>query len=338
MLSGYGTSSGDVSPTTSEPSSSDIVLRFAVAGDSRGSDRGFYDGSDDGTNGRIIQKLLNNAKQLNPQPKFFVGVGDLIAGSPSKIPAEIKAQLTNFRSHFTSVYPIEFFYPGIGNHEIKGSLEGEKAFNESFPEFAANPDVHFLEGYNNTVWYIDHGDARFFYLNSNHPRDSVNNMAEDHTISGRQLEWLKKNIDPSKKHNIYFIHEPAFGTWKAGDNLDRDPYLRNLFWEVVDKSNGPLVFVAHEHLYSRRHINSDFNETVNGKTFKWTKNVYQITAGGFGGPLNGTYTDKKNVDTDPPCIAKYNYVVIDILKDGSYHGRAIDENGKILDQFIQAWQ
>ncbi|MDP4090316.1 MAG: metallophosphoesterase [Bacillota bacterium] len=300
------------SGTQKENTNTQPELRFAVMADSRGSDNGI--------NASVIKKTLNEIKKATPQPSFAVMPGDLVGGSGSY--EKIKAQLQYFKDTITKYYPIDFFYPGFGNHEASAGLEGEKAFGEVFSEFKAN----FLEGMNKTVYFFDSSECRFYMLNSNH-------SGESHTISSRQLDWVKTNTDPGKLHNFYFFHEPAYPTGPhIGSSLDADKMMRDKLWEAIDRSNGPMVFCGHEHFYTRRHINSDFNETVNGQSFNFIKSVYQVTTGTFGAPFYHEYLDKRNVDVPP--VAEYHYAIVDIIKD-KIQVTVYNLDGKAIDSFEQ---
>ncbi len=290
----------------------DAPFRFVVMADSRGSDKGI--------NTKAISKTFESIKKIDPQPQFAVMPGDLVGGAESY--SEIKAQLLNFKNTVTKYYPIDFFYPGFGNHEASAGTDGELAFEEVFSEIKAN----FLEGYHNTVYYFDKNDTRFYMLNSNHP-------GEGHIISDAQLNWIKANTDTNKKHNLYFFHEPAFPSGShVGSSLDANQLQRDKFWEIIDQSVNPIAFCGHEHNYTRRHINSDFNETINGRAFKFSKLVYQVTTGTFGAPVYKDYTDKKNVDVPP--IPEYHFTVIDI-SNNKIQITVYNLDGKVLDQFEQ---
>ncbi|MDO8685786.1 MAG: metallophosphoesterase, partial [Clostridiales bacterium] len=260
-----------------------------MAGDSRGNDFG--------VNAKVVRQTMESIKAMSPQPQFMLMLGDLV--DSVKTTDEMKKQLANFKSIITEYYPIDFFYPGIGNHEMMNGVEGHKAFFEVFSEFQAN----FLEGYERTVYYFDHGNTRFFMLNSDF-------YGERHLVSDTQREWLKSNLQTSKVgRNFFFIHEPAYPTGaNAGSSLDYYRLERNKLWEVVDSASSPLFFCSHEHNYTRRHIDSSFNETVNGVAYNFKNTVYQITTGGFGAPLYTEYSSKKNVNV-PPVVA-HHYVVV----------------------------
>lgn len=309
---------------------SEIAFRFVVSSDSQGVDEGLKNGVDDGT-GPGLDAVLNQIKNLDYQPQFIIGAGDLVAGTMGKIPSELQEQLTNFRTHYTKVFDINTFLPVIGNHEQKGSIECQEMFTSMFSEFTERQDVHFCEGYNNTVWYYDDvkSNTRIFALNTNNPK-------EEHKITGKQLEWLKSNINPAMGQNIFIMHEPAYSTWHYGNALDRQVQARDEFWDVVERANNPMVFCGHEHLYSRKLINSRFDETIGGNTYSHEKQVYQIHIGGFGGGTNGTANNYKGVVTRPESMGVHHFAVVDILKDGRIHVQAIDKDGNLLDEFVQA--
>ncbi len=310
---------GSITDNEGEPSSNistaprkDISLRFAVMADCRGSDRGI--------NEKAVVKTLENIEKLAPQPQFAVMPGDLVEGSTGF--SEEKTQLQYFKDTITKYYPIGFFYPGFGNHEASAGAKGEQAFEEVFPEIEAN----FLEGYHKTVYYFDYNNARFYMLNSNHP-------GEDHMISDTQLNWIKANSDPACKYNFYFFHEPAYPTGAhVGSSLDVNKLQRDKLWEIIDSTESPMVFCGHEHNYTRRHINSDFNETVNGRIFKFNKLIYQVTTGTFGAPIYKDYTNKKNVDIPP--IPEYHFAVVDVSKS-KVRVTVYNLDEKVIDSFEQ---
>ena len=289
-----------------------VNLRFVVLADSRGTNNGI--------NLPIVKKTFEKIKQLLPQPGFAIMPGDLTDGSSSS--STVKSQLEYFKKTITGYYPESFFYPGIGNHEVTSGIGGEQAFGQVFSGVQAN----FLDGYNGTVYYFDRGDTRFFMLNSDHP-------GEIHKVSDRQLNWLKANIDPGKKHNLFFMHEPPYPTGPhVGSSLDVYKLQRDELWDVIDSSNGPMVFCGHEHFYTRRHINSDFNEKLQGMDFKFDKLVYQVTVGSFGAPLYSGYKDKKDIDVLP--ISQYHFAVVDI-NGSSVKVSVYNVDGALIDQFEQ---
>ena len=303
-------SAAEQPPSDADTNTAKESIRFIVLADSRG--------SDNGVNSEIVKSILSEVQKLSPQPEFAVMPGDLTDGSKNY--EGIKGQLDYFKQIITGYYPVKFYYPGIGNHEMRAGKAGEKAFSETFDEF----DAEFLDGYNRTSYYFDVGDARLFMLNSDH-------TGEKHKIEGDQLDWLKSNIDPEKSYHLFFLHEPPYPTGaEAGNSLDSAPEARDAFWEVVDNSNNPIVFCGHEHNYSRRLVDSSFNQKIGGKSFKYDKAVMQVISGGFGAPLYTEYTEKKNMIIPP--IPQYHYTVVDMNEDG-LNIQAINIDGDIIDTF-----
>lgn len=277
-------------------------------------------GYDEGINSDVIAKTLEEIKKLSPQPSFAVIPGDLISETSSY--SEAKDQLLHFRNTISQYYPVEFFYPGFGNHEAAPGKKGEQAFEDVFGEINAN----FLEDYHKTVYYFDKYNTRFYMLNSSH-------HGEKDMISDTQLDWITTNTDKSKLHNVFFFHQPAYPTGDhIGSSLDVNRLQRDRLWQIIDASENPIVFCGHEHNYSRRHIDSDFNEVIEGQSFSYSRVVYQITAGTFGGPPSWTYGDARDVDVPP--IPDYGYTVVDI-NESIIHVTAYNLEGKIIDDFEQ---
>ncbi|OCZ49833.1 metallophosphoesterase [Dehalobacter sp. TeCB1] len=311
----------NIMPTPSVPSpqiqtdtqiGKDDSFRFVVMADCRGPDQGISD--------EAVKKTFTCIKKLIPQPSFAVMPGDLIGGAGSY--SQEMVELQHFKDTITQYYPISFFYPGFGNHEATAGLGGVRAFGEVFSEFQAD----FLESYQKTVYFLNKGDARFYMLNSNYP-------GEDHMVSNTQLEWLKLNTDPQKKYNFYFFHEPAFPTGDhVGSSLDANKLQRDKLWQIIDQSKNPLVFCGHEHDYSRRHINSDFNETIGDQVFTYSHSVFQVTAGTFGAPVYSGYKDKKDVDVAP--IPEYHFAVVDV-DNSKIQVTVYNLNLEIIDSFVQ---
>jgi hypothetical protein len=295
-------------PIAKFPKARDTV-RFVVLADSRGTDTGI--------NSVVIRKTLSAIKGLSSQPEFAIIPGDLVNGSKDK--NLFREQLVYFKKIITEYYPISFFYMGLGNHEVVCD-DGEKIFKEFF----GGKKVTFLKRYNETVYCMDLGHTLLFMLNTDHPD-------EIHTVSEKQLSWVQRHIDRSKKHTIFFMHEPSYPTgYHIGGSQDSDPYRRNELWNLIDTVNGPMVFCGHEHFYSRRHIDKFYNEIVKGKKYSYEKSVFQVTIGGFGGPLTDHFDNKTGVDIPP--IGHYHFAVVDAAPD-SVRVTVFNPEGEILDRF-----
>lgn len=274
--------------------------RFVVLGDSRG--------EPNGVNEEVLRDLMSQIKELKPQPKFILFGGDMVNGGD-----DMAEQLAFWKDIMDDYYPVEMVYPAIGNHE-----DSESTFSDAFPHLPNDQ----VEGYGRTVYYFDYGNARFFVLNSN----------RGHKITSEQRAWLKKNVkDNRKTHNFAIWHEPAFPTSShVGSSLDRNERERNELWDILDDHGGTMVFVSHEHTYTRRHINPETTETPDGAKFTFDRKIYQITTGAAGAPLVSKFKSKSGVDVPPRDV--YHYVVVDVKND-RVSLKAFDDENRLIDSF-----
>ncbi|MEI6602727.1 MAG: metallophosphoesterase [Clostridia bacterium] len=291
--------------------------RFVFLADSRGSDGGI--------NEPVLKKLLKKIKALKPQPEYIVFGGDLITGSTDV--ATYEAQLQTFADCYSKYFPLETLLPVFGNHEEYSStndLVHEQIFGAFFSQFTPTAD---LEGYNRTVYYKDlgAGDARLVVLNSYH-------VGEINQITKRQFEWFQtaslvsNGVEPKTK--FVFLHSPPYPTGgHVGSALDMFPKERDKFWKVVDNTNYIALFCGHEHIYSRRLVDSSFNPS-------FQREVNQVIAGAAGAiSMSALYTSKKGIIVPPKSV--YHFVVVDV-KEKETKVKAISIKGKTIDQFTVA--
>jgi len=267
-----------------------IDFRFIVAADCRG--------SFNGVNTTVVHQILSQITTLSPAPVFFVIPGDMINGGSNSF-GTLTSQLRTFKDAVTpTYYPATFFYPGVGNHETNSASTTcaiDSAFNTVFSEFTA---AEFYPGFGKTAYYFDYGNSRFFMLNSNHAGSS-------YVIDSSQREWMAGKLT-GKTHYFVFLHAPAYPTGAhVGSSLDVNTTERDAFWQLLDDNNVSMVFVGHEHNYTRRHVDSANKSSFN-------HSIYQVTTGSFGAPLTTTYTSTLNVDIPP--IAANHFAVVDVTE------------------------
>ena len=281
--------------------------RFVFFADTRG--------DNNGVNKTVLTKILQLIKALSPQPEYIIAGGDLVGGSTSD--SAYTSQLQNFKGIMTAYYPMKMILPGFGNHEEIGSYNNshEKIFQNIFNEF---PKTSSLNGYYNTVYYVDDGDVRLIMLNSDF-------QGQSHEIANAQLDWLKSSTKAGNNMiKIAFLHEPAYPTGaNIGYSLDVLPAKRDDFWQVIDNNNVMALFCGHEHNYSRRIIDKSFSSL-------YTRPVNQITAGTAGAPIYTQYTSKKGVVVPPNPV--YHFAIIDIGKSSTTI-TAISIDSKVIDKF-----
>jgi hypothetical protein len=93
--------------------------------------------------------------------------------------------------------------------------------------------------------------------------------------------------------------------------------------------SGSTMTVArwgHEHNYSRRLINSSFNED----DYTFNHRISQIITGGAGAPLNSNLRDSRNLINGPLGI--YHYIIVDVVgSEALFYVLGI--NNVLLDSF-----
>jgi len=168
-------------------------------------------------------------------------------------------------------------YAAMGNHdniEDKGGKAWQDAFN-----FPANGP----SGFSELAYSFDFKNSHFVVLDSDSP--------DMHEINGEQRAWLEKDLAASKKDDTFvFFHEPAFPvSSKVGESLDKNPSDRNALWNIFDKYNVTAVFNGHEHIVSRRKIDSSVLPGVKNA-------IYQFVFGS---------TDSFDHDLPDPSAVEY---------------------------------
>lgn len=276
-------------------------FRFVVMGDSRG--------STDGVNSATLHSLMQKVKGLATQPAFVLFTGDQVQGG-----SNLSTELTDWKAIVDDYYPINQYYPALGNHE-----HDETIFSNAFSYLPTNQ----LSGYQRSAYYFDYGNARFITLNSDRTDSSGK-----YVINASQRAWLESVLQNNgKTHNFVQFHVPAYPIGAHyGASLDANPAERDAVWDIFDKYNVTAVMVGHEHNYNRRTINSSFN----GSGYTFDNTIFQLTIGGGGAPLSSTNSDSRNVVVGPK--ASYHYMVVDIA-DGTATFTVYDINNNQLDSF-----
>jgi DNA repair exonuclease SbcCD nuclease subunit len=198
---------------------------------------------------RTLFQIFDEIKILRPD--FVLSVGDVGYGY-----RQTRQQFLNELDRFQSLIDNLAlpFFNAPGNHEIQGKPEALTIMKQRYKEQYGS---------------FNYANAHFIVLNTEE-------IGEEGTIAGKQLEWLKKDLEASKSatHIFILMHRPMYSLL----NPDFDPQKRISFIsrktrdelaELFSKYPIKIVFAGHEHLFNQ--------ETLNGITY--------VTAGGSGAPL-----------------------------------------------------
>lgn len=242
----------------------DSSFSFAILGDTQRFNANNPNGN--------FQKAMASIRKLNPDMVF--AVGDLLGSCDSYNKCE--KGYSNWKNIVGSLMPKT--YATQGNHDRTGGNKADTIWQTAF-NFPANGPAEFSE----LTYSFDFKNSHFIVLASDKP--------DMHQINEEQRTWLEKDLAADKKDDTFvFFHEPAFPvSSKVGESLDKHTAERNALWQILDKYNVTGVFNGHEHIVSRRKIDSS--------VFSGAKNtIYQFVFGD---------TDSFNHSLPGPGIAEY---------------------------------
>jgi 3',5'-cyclic AMP phosphodiesterase CpdA len=114
-----------------------------------------------------------------------------------------------------------------GNHDIRG--EDSLAV---YLQFFQKPYYSFVDG-----------DTLFVFLNTELP-------GEEEKIAGKQLAWLKTELEKSFKYKFVFLHEPLYSLI-PGHGLDKYTEARDALHRLFVSKGVSLVVSGHDHIFGR---------------------------------------------------------------------------------------
>jgi len=254
----------DPPKTTSTETSSENNFSFAILGDTQRFDANNSNGN--------FQRAMANITKLNPD--LVLAVGDLVGSC--KGDNKCSSNYSDWKKIVGILLPET--YALQGNHDRIGKDKTDDVWRSSFVFPTNGPS-----GFSEQVYSFDHKNSHFVVLDSDKPKE--------HLVNDEERNWLEKDLSMNKKGNTFvFFHEPAYPvSSKMKESLDADPSERDALWEILDRHNVTAVFNGHEHIVSRRKIDSS--------VFPGAENsIYQFVFGN---------TDSFNHDLPKPGVAEY---------------------------------
>ena len=293
-------------------------LRFVFMADGRG------DALDDQVNIPALETINAVILALNPRPSFVIYGGDSVYRGHS-------GGAYNFSKLIAAMEPLTSvgikLYPVMGNHELydEGTpgfvLANQKEFQNTFTDNPSNGPP----GYERLVYSFESsgGDAFFaigdcYYLTADDPNPALNqegDSSQSGTFDVIQLAWLENQLAKTKaKHKFFFAHAPYYKI--VGDQSSQNTSFTEL-WSILDKYHVDLFGCGHEHLYSRKRIDSSIAPAPQWRPpFQWKNNVTQLLTGTCGAPIDdGTLVVDRStwhVFNDANAPNNYYFSVIDI--------------------------
>lgn len=205
---------------TSFTSQQEKPFTFVVIGDHRPVD-------ENASPPAVFPKIMKSIAKI--KPAFIMDTGDLIFGV-SKERSVIERQ---YQDLFKILSPLKIpIYPVVGNHE---AAEGNISY--------------FVRYFHRPTYYS------FNYQNSHFIILSTEEEGEIGSIEGRQLAWLREDLNKARSANNIFIfmHRPMFPKFLfqaikyKSFPKKRKEELHRLFLRYQVK----IVFAGHEHAYSK---------------------------------------------------------------------------------------
>lgn len=198
---------------------------------------------------RTLFQIFDEIKTIKPD--FVLSVGDIGYGY-----GQTRQQFLNELDRFQNLIDNLAlpFFNAPGNHEIQGKPEALTIMKQRYKEQYGS---------------FNYANTHFIVLNTEE-------IGEEGTISGKQLEWLKNDLETNKSvaHIFVLMHRPMYSLLNPNfDAQKRISFIsrksRDELAELFSKYPIKIIFAGHEHLFNQ--------ETLNGITY--------ITAGGSGAPM-----------------------------------------------------
>lgn len=268
------------------------ALRFVFYADSRG------DSEDPFVNEQVLNLINQKILKLRPRPELVIFGGDMAyRGGKDKFEFW-KTVMTTLTDQGIGLYI------AIGNHELykdnptDSALKNQEDFQQVFnflPE--GGPNAH----YDRLAYSFESldGDSLFAVLATWYV-DPVTKEEYSGKLTQAQLTWVARELAESRAtHKFVITHRPVFGMGGGAP----ESTLQEL-WQIMDDNRVDIFFCGHEHLYSRKTIDSKVDPN-------YRNNVVQVMAGSCGAPLAVRDGIKVNMRQWHVNL-NYNFSVVDV--------------------------
>jgi hypothetical protein len=291
----------------------DETLRFVFLADSRG------DSLMEPVNTPVLTAIISQIASLSPKPSFVIFGGDMSYRGYIGFSYTFEAWKDLFTPLTGNGIPL---YTAIGNHELyherfdlRYILANQQAYQSAFPENPSNGPA----GYEHLTYSFTSpaGNSFFAVLDPYYlTKDTIaKNLGGN--IDSTQITWLKAQVaQTGATHKFLFIHTPYYYV----TNDTNEPSLANqsftTLWAFLDANRFDFYACGHEHLYSRKTIDSNVlpNPQTSPPTSPWQNNIVQLLCGTCGAIITNDSIDPDvkipwNVHND---FNTYYFSVIDI--------------------------
>jgi hypothetical protein len=308
-----------------------LVLSFVVVGCNRIDPKDYpADASAPAStaNEAQLKRTFDEVSALNPKPKYFFAMGDIIMGYPSAagdagaavMDAELTAWLAFYNASSLASSGIKLI-PLPGNHEMQSKQGNNKyAFPEAEATWLAHMKSFIPQGYkkgpmagapvvgdggfeggtittdqSDLTYSFDDGTTHFVVLDTDPVGADWNVPAP----------WIAQDIAAAKnggaKHVFAIGHKPAYPLNPPGTDGLTQGVSRDAFWSTLEGSQSEAMIAAHNHVWWWKQPNS-------GKTF-------QIVAGNGGSKLEDNILNPPDSGPIPESGKYYGFTVVSVWSD-----------------------
>lgn len=262
-------------------------LRFVFLADSRGDSLG------DMIDTTALNPIIRQIGKLNPAPSFVVFGGDMCyRGYMDK-----KYTFQTFENLFSELTGRGIkLYTLVGNHELYHEhasygyfLVNQEHFQSTFSENPANGPT----GYEHLAYSFTEPRTNSFFavLDPYFVDEDTMHLAMGGTIDSTQMAWLTTQVSNSTAiHKFLFIHPPYYYVTNDPEEPSSADTTYTKLWAFLDANKFDFVACGHQHLYSRKTIDSSVpaDPKTTPPTPVWQNNVVQLLNGTCGaGPSSG---------------------------------------------------
>ncbi|HPO12290.1 MAG TPA: metallophosphoesterase family protein [Candidatus Hydrogenedentes bacterium] len=245
-------------------------------------------------------KLLNRAKEIQPNTAFYIMAGDIVNRGTKR---EEWDELFNEAQGFFDNKP---FVPALGNHDY-----AKQKSPEQYLKIFALPENGPGELPKELAYSFTYSNAFFVVLDGNQPPEKQSGWL-DQQLAGSRAVW-----------KFAVFHQPAYSSKSSRDNED----IRESWGALFDRYHVDMVLQGHDHAYLRTYPMKDGKKAASAK--EGTYYVVSVSGSKFYDQESHDYAEVGFTKTD-------TFQIIDIQTNGksTCTYRAYDAEGKIRDEVV----
>jgi hypothetical protein len=284
------------------------TLRFVYLADCRGTSDAVP------INTAALEPINAQILALSPPPAFVIFGGDQAfrGHSPSGY---------NFQKFKDAMKPLTDagikLYTVVGNHELYGLkrdlfvFDNQKEYQKVFTDNPGNGPP----GYERLTYSFESpGKDAFFAILDCYYLTQDAYLDENGEVNDTQRTWLENQLSQvTATHKFLFTHAPYYLI--TGSQSGQNSSYTQL-WKILDNYRFGVFFCGHDHLFSRKAINSSIAPNPQlTPPVQWQNQVVQLLNGTCGAP----------VDTATPTVDRSAWHVFNDAD--TYYFSVVDING-----------